>query len=176
MDSEENFLQFTELRLGISDLEIELQTRAETIHATDLMVQQSEESLEIFSRLLDPELYDREPFLEAVSNLCVRNRKARIRILVREPSPAVKRGHRLIELSRRISSSIEIRQPHPDYRQHNEAFLIADQCGLILRGMADRFEGTANFYSLIPAQRKLDFFTEVWDRSESHPEFRRLHI
>jgi hypothetical protein len=176
MNNEENFLQFTELRLGISDLEIELQTRDETRHATDLMVQQCEDSVEIFSRELDPGLYDREPFLEALSRLCVKNRKARIRILVQEPSPAVKRGHRLIELSRRISSSIEIRQPHPDYRQHNEAFLIADHCGLITRGFADRYEGTANFYSFIPAQRKLDFFTEVWERSESHPEFRRLHI
>jgi len=176
MNNEENFLQFTELRLGISDIDIELQARAETCHATDLIVQQCEESLEIFSRELDPELYDREPFLDAVSSLCVKNRMARVRILVQDPSAPVKRGHRLIELGRRISSSIEIRQPHPDYRQHNEAFLIADHCGLITRGFADRYEGTANFYSFIPAQRKLDFFTEVWDRSESHPEFRRLHI
>ena len=157
MNNEENFLQFTELRLGISDLEIELLTRADTIHATDLIVQQSEESLEIFSRELDPTLYDREPFLEAVSSLCVTNRKARVRILVQDPSPAVKRGHRLIELSRRISSSIEIRQPHPDYRQHNEAFLIADHCGLITRAFADRYEGTANFYALIPAATQTGF-------------------
>ena len=176
MNNEENFLQFTELRLGISDIDIELQARAETCHATDLMAQQCEESLEIFSRELDPELYDREPFLDAVSSLCVKNRMARVRILAQDPSAPVKRGHRLIELSRRISSSIEIRQPHPDYRQHNEAFLIADHCGLITRGLADRYEGTANFYSIIHAQRKLDFFTEVWDRSESNPEFRRLHI
>ena len=176
MNNEENFLQFTELRLGISDIDIELQARAETCHATDLIVQQCEESLEIFSRELDPELYDREPFLDAVSSLCVKNRMARVRILAQDPSAPVKRGHRLIELGRRISSSIEIRQPHPDYRHHNEAFLIADHCGLITRGFADRYEGTANFYSFIPAQRKLDFFTEVWDRSESHPEFRRLHI
>ncbi len=176
MNNEENFLQFTELRLGISDLEIELQTRDETRLATDLMVQQCENSVEIFSRELDPDLYDREPFLEALSHLCVKNRKARIRILVQDPAAVIRRNHRLIELSRRISSSIEMRQPHPDYRHHNEAFLIADQCGLITRGLADRFEGTANFYALIPAQRKLDFFTEVWDRSEAHPEFRRLHI
>jgi hypothetical protein len=176
MNNEENFLQFTELRLGISDIDIELLTRADTCHATDLIIQQSEESLEIFSRELDPELYDREPFLDAVSSLCVKNRKARIRILVQDPAPAIKRSHRLIELSRRISSSIEMRQPHPDYQHHNEAFLIADHCGLITRGFADRYEGTANFYSFTPAQRKLDFFTEVWDHSEVHPEFRRLHI
>ncbi len=176
MDSEENFRQFTELRLGISDMEIELQAREDTCYATDLMVQQSQTSVEIFSRELDPDLYDREPFLQALSNLCVHNHAAQVRILVQNPLAAIKRGHRLIELSRRISSAIEIRQPHPDYRQHNEAFLIADHCGLISRGLADRYEGCANFYTLTLAQRKLDFFTDIWNRSEAHPEFRRLHI
>ena len=176
MDNEENFRQFTELRLGISNMDIELQARDDTRYASDLMVQQCQESVDIFSRELDPELYDREPFLQAISHLCVTNRTARIRILVQEPAPAVKCGHRLIELSRRISSSIEIRQPHPDYRHHNEAFLIADRCGLVARALSDRYEGTANFYALIQSQRKLDFFTEIWDRSEAHPEFRRLNI
>lgn len=176
MDNQENFRQFTELLLGISDMEIELFTRDETRHAAELMVQQCQESLEIFTRDLDPPLYDQQPFLQALGALCLRNRKARVRILVQEPSTPVKRNHRLIELSRRLSSSIELRQPHPDYRQHNEAFLIADRCGLIYRALADRYEGSANFYNPVEAQRKLDFFTEVWERSEPHPEFRRLHI
>lgn len=176
MDSEENFRQFTELRLGISDLPIELQARAETVHATELMTQQCLESLEIFSRDLDAPLYDREPFLKALGDLCLRSHKARVRILVQDPTPPVKRGHRLIELARRLSSSIELRQPHPDYRRHNEAFLIADGCGLIHRPLADRYEGSANFHDPVNAQRKLDFFTEVWERSEAHPEFRRLQI
>jgi hypothetical protein len=176
MDNEENFRQFTELRLGISNMEIELTTRGETRHATELMVQQCLSTLEIFTRDLDAPLYDQEPLLQALSALCLGNRKARIRILVQDPTPAVKRSHRLIELSRRLSSSIELRQPHPDYRHHNEAFLIADSCGLIHRSLADRYEGTANFYDPVTAQRKLDFFSEVWERSEAHPEFRRLHL
>jgi hypothetical protein len=176
MDNEENFRQFTELRLGISGIDIELLTRAETRHATELMVQQCLSSLEIFTRDLDAPLYDQEAFLQALSALCLGNRKARVRVLVQDPMPPVKRAHRLIELSRRLSSSIELRQPHEDYRHHNEAFLIADRCGLIHRALADRYEGTANFYDPVIAQRKLDFFTEVWERSEAHPEFRRLHI
>lgn len=176
MDSEENFRQFTELRLGISDLDIELQTRAETCHAIGLMMQQTTSTVDIFSRDLDPALYDRDDFLKALNLLCVRNRLAQVRVLVQEPMVPVRRGHRLIETARRFSSSMEIRQPHPDYRQFNEALFIADGCGLIHRGLADRFDGSANFYAPVIAQRKLDFFTEVWERSEAHPEMRRLHI
>lgn len=176
MNNEENFRRFTELRLGVSAVEIELQTRDDCRHACELMVQQCLAGLDIFSRHLDAGLYDQTPFLQALGALCLGNRKARIRVLVQDPMSAVKRGHRLIELSRRLSSSIEIRQPHPDYRHHNEAFLVADDCGLIYRPLSDRYEGTANFYDPVQAERKADFFTEVWDRSETHPELRRLHI
>ena len=86
------------------------------------------------------------------------------------------KNHRLIELGRKLSSSIEFRQPHQDYQHFNAACLIADRCGLIHRSLADRFEGTANFYAPVAARRELDFFTEVWERSESHPEFRRLYL
>jgi hypothetical protein len=176
MTKEENFRKFVELRLGISELEIDLDTRADTQHATELMASQVQSTLEIFSRDLDPVLYAREPFLDALNALCHRNRKARIRILVQDPTDAVRRSPRVVELARRLSSSIEIRQPHHDYRHYNEAFLVADGCGLIHRKFADRYEGAANFYAPIQAQRKLDFFTEVWDRSQVHPEFRRLHL
>jgi hypothetical protein len=176
MRNEENFKRFVELRLGVSDTEIELVARAETRYATELMVEQTSNSLEIFSRDLDPFLYDHKPFLDSLNRLCQRNRQARIRFLVQDPFTAIKRAPRLIELGRKLSSSIEFRQPHQDYQHYNEAFLIADQCGLIHRSLADRFEGTANFYDPVAARRKLDFFTEVWDRSESHPEFRRLYL
>ena len=176
MRNEEKFRRFVELRLGVSDLEIDLDTRAETQHATELMANQVQATLEIFSRDLDPVLYAREPFLDALNTLCHRNRKARVRMLVQDPTDAVRRSPRVVELARRLSSSIEIRQPHHDYRHYNEAFLVADGCGLIHRKFADRYEGAANFYAPIQAQRKLDFFTEVWERSQVHPEFRRLHL
>ena len=176
MSSEDNFRQFVELRLGVSDLEIDLATRAETQHATDLMTGQAQFSLDIFSRALDPLLYDRPAFIEAVTALCRRNRKCRMRLLVQEPLAAVRRSPRFLELSRKLSSSIEIREPHRDYQHFNEAFLIVDECGLIHQGFADRYEGTANFYAPIEARRKLGFFTEVWDRSAVHPEFRRLYL
>ncbi|WP_132972095.1 hypothetical protein [Thiogranum longum] len=176
MKNEENFQRFVKLQLGLSDLDIELDSRADTAHATNLMAKQAQDTLDIFSRNLDPGLYEQNDFLDNLGNLCLRNRKARIRFLVQQPEEAVKRCQRLLELARKLSSSIELRQPHPDYRHHNEAFMIADQCGLVYRKMSDRYEGTANFYNPVEAKRKTDFFTEVWERSEVHPEFRRLYL
>jgi hypothetical protein len=176
MSNEENFRRFVALRLGLSDVEIDLNSRADTQYATQLMTTQVQSTLDLFSRDLDPALYGREAFLDALNSLCRHNRKARVRMLVQDPPEAVRRSPRLIELARRLSSSIEVRQPHHDYRHFNEAFLVADQCGLIHCKFADRYEGEANFNAPVAARRLVGFFTEVWDRSEVHPEFRRLNL
>ncbi|MDT8386834.1 MAG: hypothetical protein RQ736_04930 [Thiogranum sp.] len=174
--NQDNFRRFVELKLGISDMEIELDSRADARHATDLMVEQATFSLDIFSRDLDPFIYERASILQAISRLCRDNRKNRIRFLVNEPVAATRHAPRLIEMSRKLSSSIEIRQPHPDYLHYNEAFLVADECGLIHRDFSDRYEGTVNFYAPVEAARKLAYFTEVWERSTTSPEFRRLYL
>jgi hypothetical protein len=176
MNNEENFRQFVELRLGVSDIEIELNSRADACYATDLMVEQAQLSLNIFSRDLDPAIYERASFIEAVTRLCRRHRNSHVHFLVNDPVAAIRRSPRLLELSRRLSSSIEIRQPHTDYLNYNEAFLVADQCGLIHRDFSDRYEGTVNFHAPVEAARKLEYFKEVWERSSSNPEFRRLNL
>jgi len=66
MNDATEFERLLSLKLGVSELEIELQTRAETCHATDMLVSQAFNNLEIFSRDLDPLVYDRETFLEEV--------------------------------------------------------------------------------------------------------------
>ncbi len=164
------------LRLGESNLEIELQSRAEALHAIDLMVRQATRSIDIFSRELDAPLFDRSAFLDALTRLCIGHRQARIRILVQNPMVAIQHGNRLIELSRRFSSAIEIRHIHEDYRHYNEAFLVVDGAGAIHRPLADRYEGTANFHDPVRSDRLVRFFVEVWERSELHPDLRRLHL
>jgi len=164
------------LRLGESNVEIELQTRAEALHAIDLMVRQATRTIDIFSRELDAPLFDRTEFLDAVTRFCVEHRQARLRILVQNPKVAVQHGNRMIELTRRFSSATEIRQVHEDYRHYNEAFLIVDEVGVLHRPLADRYEGTANLHDPVRSNRLLKFFVEVWERSELHPDLRRLHI
>lgn len=164
------------LKLGESNVEIELQSRAEALHAIDLMVRQATRAIDVFTRDMDARLFDRSAFLDALARLCIQHRQARIRILVQDPKVAVQHGNRLVELSRRFSSAMEIRHVHEDYRYFNEAFLLADEDGVIHRPLADRYEGTANFHDPVRSGRLARFFLEVWERSELHPDLRRLHL
>lgn len=163
------------LKLGESDTEINLETSADVQHATDLLVNQVASSIEIYSRELDARLYDRSAFLDTINRLCTVNKQFRLRLLCQNPRAAVTRGHRLIELSRK-HSHIEIRQVHSDYQNYNEAFMVADCTGIIHRPLADLFEGTANFNDPVSARHRYDYFTEVWERSEPHPDLRRLYL
>ncbi len=103
------------------------------------MVRQTARSIEIVSRQLDPQMYDNSDFCDAVSQLVVGSRRARVRALLQHIDPVVRHGHRLVTLAQRLSSYIEVRIPAPQFHEHNSAFLIADEAGIIHRRLSDRF-------------------------------------
>ena len=164
------------LRLGEDAREIRLASRADNQKVAVALVTQAGRSLDIFSRDLEAELYDQPDFLEGVRALALRSPHVRIRILLQDPARVVRDGHRLVEMARRLSSYIEIRQPSHDYRDHNEAFLIVDRTGLMHRRLADRYEGLASFKQPLRARELGNFFDEVWQRAAPHPELQRLHL
>ncbi len=153
-----------------------IETLADCAAVTLALAQQATRTLHLFSRELDARLYDTEPFLDAVRQLAIRGRFSEIRILVQSTDRAVKNGHRLIELARHLSTYIQIRAVHPEFRDYNQAFLVADEAGFLMRNLADRFEGRANFHDPLEARELVRFFTRVWDASSHDPELQRLHL
>ena len=140
------------------------------------MARNCSRTLDIASRHLDPAIYDHIEFVEAVKQIALNNRLARIRLLVCDVGPVVSRGHRLLELSSRLSSFIAIRKPGRDYKNFNEAMLLADNRAYIHRRFADRYEGIASYDDKRRTSDLTGRFEEVWERAEIDPNFRRLHI
>ena len=165
------------LRLGEDGEELALATRAECAAAAAALARQARRGLEIWSRDLDPALYDRTEFLEAVRALVLGHRHARVRAIVYDARAVVRRGHRLVELARQLPSYVELRTPPPeDYAEYPEAFLVADGRGVLRRPFADRWEATACFDAPLAARDLLRLFDEAWDVSTPDPELRRLHL
>ena len=140
------------------------------------MVRQAARSIDIVSRQLEPRMYDNRDFCEAVSQLVVGSRRARVRALVRDSDPAVKRGHRLVALSQRLSSFIEIRVPAREFDDYNAAFLIVDGAGVVYRTLSDGFEGSVNFNSPRMAQELSRQFEAMWQTALSDVNLRRSHL
>lgn len=162
--------------LGTTHEEFELE-RSETVCEVVLsLTTQARRSLDMVSRHLDPALYDNEAFGAAIRELVVDSRRAQVRILLLDSAPVVARGHRLVELARRLSSFITIRIPAPAYKNLNEAWLVADATGYLYRRFSDRPEATANFADPRQATHLTNRFEEIWQRAQPDADMRRLHL
>lgn len=168
--------EYEQYKLGDENQSLILDSSSDNYGAALAMLQQTRRDVAILSRQMDGRLYDTAEFMQALSQLASQHPRCRIRLLLKEVEPLVKYGHRIIELSRRLSSMIGIRTIHEDYREHNEAFMVFDERGIVKRRYADRYEGTANFNDPKQARELLSFFDEVWNISEPDPNLRRLHI
>ena len=168
-------LDLSQFTLGESLDTLNLGTSAEQRSVAVALANQARRSMDIFSRDLDKKIYDDRDFLDALQNLAV-NHHGRIRILVKDSGKAVKYGHRLIHLSQRLTSFIEIRKVAEDFMEYNEAFLIADETGYAHRRHADRFEGIARFNAVREARDLLVYFNEVWRNSAPDPDLQRIYL
>lgn len=162
--------------LGETDQEISLSSSNDHLAMTDHMVSQARRSIRIFTRELDPLLYDRGEFANACKQLALRSRYARIEILAFESQAIIRKGHRMVDLARRLSSRIEIREPEIYYEKHLQTFITFDEKAYIYRSYADRFEGVANFNDSRETRELEKLFKEIWLRSHVDTEMRNLNI
>ena len=164
------------LVLGESTGIIKLET-LDDFNAVDLsMVNQATRAIRIFTQDLDHPLYDTDEFVDSIAEVARKHRYTLIQILVIDSSKAVKLGHRLVELAKRLPSSVFIRKVHPDYANNSESFILVDNKGLIRRPKADTLLGTAEFRANPSAQTKERYFMDVWEKSSEDPSLRRLSL
>lgn len=164
------------LRLGEDSTRYSLTTREENRTAALLLAQQATRKLDIFTPDMETFIYDTDDFAQAVTRFALSSQHARMRILTLDIDPAVKYGHRLIEVSRKLSTYIEIKHAHEDYRSALDCYLLVDDSGLLQRTVASRFEGICSMHQPVEVRRLREQFNDMWERSHQTPEFRRLHL
>lgn len=169
-------LDISSMQLGIDGIEFALQTREQVRSMAYRLAAQARRELLLHTEDMEAEIFDQQPFLDAVSRLVRQHQDARVWILVGNSRKTLQQGHRLIELSRRLSSRIQFRRPPPEYRDYGKTFLLADDTGYFYRPLASRYEGTANFNN--PGQTAVlkKYFMEAWEQSQADEEMRRLHL
>ena len=153
-----------------------ISTKEEMRQAVIDVAGEATRKLSIFTHDLDPGIYDDPDFLEVVKHMVLSQTYARIRVLIADPSRAIKNGNAFVYLGRRLNTYIEFRHVREDLRTHAESFCIADETALVYRLQHERWEGIADTYE--PAVAKLygKMFDEIWQASEVEIEFRQLGI
>ena len=169
-------IDFNQCILGESQEKLTIDTLEENRLGAIALAGQAKRTLHIFSYDLEPLIYDNNEFVEAAKNLAIGDSHSYVQIILQDSRKIIDNGHRLVELARRISSSIQIRKTPPELKAHAQAFLIADKTGLLYRSIGERFEGHVNFNDRFECKHLLDFFASTWEHSNPDPELRRLHI
>lgn len=126
------------------------------------LVAQARVSLALLSVELDQHLFGTSRFADQLRNFVLQHRRARLRVLVHEPTKAIKNSPRLAELGLALSSRIEFRVVHETGRKQTEEFLIADERALIYRGAPS--DPGAKLYADAPlvARSHLRAFEVLW--------------
>ncbi|HVK98248.1 MAG TPA: hypothetical protein VM553_00475 [Dongiaceae bacterium] len=144
--------------------------------AINRMAEQAVRSVRIFTQELDHDLYDHPDFLEIASSVCRQRRNCTLQILLKNADKASRLGHRLVELQKRLPSSIEIRSLPEEYEETNDEFFLVDDIALVKRFAIGYMRGHCEFRSIPDAVKKARWFGEVWERSEPCQELRRLSL
>lgn len=132
-------------------------------------------SIRINTPNLESDLYDHDAFISTLTGFVRGNRHASIQILVQNSREAIHRGHGLIRLAQRLTSTIEIRKPTSEENFNNSSFIIFDNSGFIFRN-SGAHTGIYNNQCKHRAAKLLEMFTPNWEQAEQDTETRRLNI
>jgi hypothetical protein len=133
-------------------------------------------TMSIYTPNLEPLIYDQDMFLEPLKRLVLARGHARLRVLISDPARVVREGNRFMQMARRLTSFIELRNVPPEFRDNPAAFIIADASAIAFRQQSSKWEGIVEFNDQQIVRRYLAYFDEVWAVSLIQPELRATAI
>ena len=133
--------------------------------------------LSIYSRALDPGLFDAPEVLDALRSLATRRQRTDIRILLQD-ADAPQRAHApLIALAQRLPSVFAFRETSdPADRGYASAYVVNDGSDYYFRTLGNRFDGEGAIDRGGRARQLAEAFQPVWERSRIVTEFRILGV
>lgn len=163
-------------RLGVSEGEfLDLSSLEEIQFHLQNMIAQASHKVRILSPDLEHSWYDNDGFADMLSRFARSSRFAEVRILVHDIEPAIKNGHSILELARRLSSKILIRRSDSLQDSKLDHFLLADNSGLISKNGQDHF-ASANYNSRYRVKLYAEAFDQIWHRSQLPIELRHIAL
>jgi len=163
-------------KLGQDHQLLRLKREAEFREVILHMCQQAQQSIRIWSPMLDHKLFHSDELSDCISALARRNRYTKIEILLYDSHRVVKTGHALVDISRKLSSSINIKIVDPELRHLNDEFVLVDTEGVIYRSDFEQYEGFVNYRDITENSRLGRQFKSAWETGLHDPNLRQLKI
>lgn len=140
------------------------------------LLQQAQSRLCIYSSDLEAWLYNHSCIQQACSAFLLAHPKNTLRILLRDTTRIARDGHTLLTLSHRLSSRCSIRKVNTAHDYAEDAWLIADDCGLLARKAEQLHKGVVYYHDPARVQQSQRVFNAMWDVSQSDVNLRSMPI
>jgi predicted GNAT family N-acyltransferase len=154
--------------------EIRFDNQDAAAHHVLELLSQARRSICIYTPDFEPQLYNRTDVEQAITRFLVAHPRNRLRVLIKESSQAVRLGHRLINLSRRLTSNFSIRKRSPDYPAEENAYLLVDDQGLVIRNNPQLYTGLAYYNARATVRLQQNRFDSTWQTGQSDPNVRSM--
>jgi hypothetical protein len=141
------------------------ETPAEFRAAFDTLLAHTQHQLRLYDHDLSLFELDHLPRHEALRALCVAGGGRRIELLLDEIHHIARSNPRLMQLVRDFGHVIEIRQSDPDMPRPDQAFVLADRHGALIRADKTAVHGTFHLDDAHEAVRLNQSFEPMWQRA-----------
>ena len=155
---------------------IQFATTDAALELVTQLVSNAHRRIMLFSPYLDQTLFSNQNFVDAVSKLVRNSARSEVKILLHSSKPALERGHKLLELSRRLDEKIKVRLHPEELSQDTSSFVIADTESYWLLPNWDQHHGICDSHDPVTTARMTDAFDQAWQKSQADPELRTLRL
>lgn len=154
-----------------------IEDRDSAIAVTSALIASARRCLWIYSRELDPSLFDAPEIIDALRRFGIAGRGNEARFLLQD-AVAPQRAHApLLLLAQRLPSVFLFREVADQVdRGYPSAYVANDAGGYYFRSLGHRFDGEADLHSPGRARQLRAAFTAVWERARPVTEYRALGI
>jgi|SRR5690554_2062998 len=146
------------------------------LELTQCLIEQARRQINIFTPDLEFGLYDQQELVDRLSAMVRRSRYTQARVLIADIKPAVGRSHALRDLAEKLPSKIQMRVANPDYPLSDNAWLLADDTGVMFRKEPHLYKGFVSFNHPSRNRQLQQEFLRMWEYATESPELRRLGI
>ena len=143
------------------------ETPSEFRAAFDALLASSLRQLRLYDHDLSLLDIDHLPRHTALRALCVAGGGRRIELLLDDISRVTRDQPRLMQLVRDFSHVLEIRQADPDAPRPDQAFVLADRHGVLLRADKTAVHGTLHLDDARDSVTWQQSFESMWQRSQA---------
>ncbi|HXH01479.1 MAG TPA: GNAT family N-acetyltransferase [Xanthomonadaceae bacterium] len=133
--------------------------------------------VDIYSRDLDPGLFDAAPVLEALRMFATSASGRQLRVLLQDTAAPQRAQPPVLALAQRLPSIFSFRAVEdPVDLAYPSAFVASDTGGWYFRALGHRFDGEAGLDGPARARQLRERFEQIWQRARPASEFRALRI